>query len=66
MMMLDWDDGLAFTAHCNLKECPKTMEHDKCRITEKFQNAGQNLAWKSSTKKTLDCVSSCDRMVFKW
>lgn len=67
MMLLDWDDGLAFTAHCNLKECPKKMEHDKCRITEKFNiHAGQNLAWKSSTDQSLNCISSCPRMVFKW
>lgn len=66
MMWLDWDDGLAFTAHCNLKECPKKMEHDKCRITEKFKFAGQNLAWQSSTDQSLNCITSSPKMVFRW
>lgn len=66
MMKLEWDESLAFTAHCNLKECPKKMEHDKCRITEKFPKAGQNLAWKGTTEKSFDCIKNCPRMVFKW
>lgn len=37
-----WDDELSYLATLNAKQC--RMEHDKCRNTEEFPYAGQNIA----------------------
>jgi len=65
MLMVEWDEGLEFTAHCNLKNCPAEMEHDKCHITEQFSTSGQNLAW-SWSSATLDCVEDASKRVQAW
>ncbi|XP_065364813.1 antigen 5 like allergen Cul n 1-like [Calliphora vicina] len=43
MATMEWDDELAAIAELNVKQC--TMAHDKCRNTDAFSYAGQNLAW---------------------
>ncbi|XP_005186248.1 antigen 5 like allergen Cul n 1-like [Musca domestica] len=45
MATMEWDDELAKVAAYNVLQCK--MSHDKCRNTETFQYAGQNLAWRS-------------------
>ncbi|XP_075157841.1 venom allergen-1-like [Haematobia irritans] len=40
-----WDDELASLAAFNVRQCK--MAHDKCRNTDSFQFAGQNLAYKT-------------------
>lgn len=42
MLTLKWDDELASLASLNVMKCK--MEHDSCRSTAKFKQAGQNLA----------------------
>lgn len=43
MPILRWDDELAYLAELNVQQCQ--MRHDKCRNTDKFKYAGQNLAY---------------------
>ncbi|XP_061388379.1 antigen 5 like allergen Cul n 1-like [Musca vetustissima] len=45
MATMEWDDELAAVAAYNVLQCK--MAHDKCRNTETFKYAGQNLAWRS-------------------
>ncbi|XP_005191013.1 antigen 5 like allergen Cul n 1-like [Musca domestica] len=45
MATMEWDDELADVAAYNVLQCK--MSHDKCRNTETFKYAGQNLAWRS-------------------
>lgn len=40
-----WDDELAYLAYFNAKKC--SFGHDKCRKTNMFQSAGQNIAGSS-------------------
>ena len=42
MATLEWDDELAQLAELNVKTC--VFKHDKCRNTDLFRYAGQNLA----------------------
>ncbi|XP_053689096.1 antigen 5 like allergen Cul n 1-like [Sabethes cyaneus] len=51
MPKLKWNDELAKLAELNVKQCE--MEHDRCRSTVKFKNAGQNIYYSSwSVKRT--------------
>ncbi|XP_065362988.1 antigen 5 like allergen Cul n 1-like [Calliphora vicina] len=43
MATMEWDDELAAIAELNVKQCQ--MNHDRCRNTDAFKYAGQNLAW---------------------
>ncbi|XP_037818682.1 antigen 5 like allergen Cul n 1-like [Lucilia sericata] len=43
MATMEWDDELAAIAALNVKQCQ--MNHDRCRNTDAFKYAGQNLAW---------------------
>ncbi|XP_073831638.1 venom allergen-1-like [Musca autumnalis] len=45
MATMEWDDELAEIASYNVLQC--YMEHDKCRNTDNYRYAGQNLAWRS-------------------
>ncbi|XP_075156022.1 venom allergen-1-like [Haematobia irritans] len=45
MATMQWDDELASLAALNVHQCK--MLHDKCRNTDSFKYAGQNLAWRS-------------------
>ncbi|ENN71666.1 venom allergen 5 [Dendroctonus ponderosae] len=63
MMVVEWDDDLAFTASCNLKTCPSSMEHDTCHITPNFMTSGQNLAWAAGVT---DCSEQSLKMVHNW
>ncbi|XP_011295896.2 antigen 5 like allergen Cul n 1-like [Musca domestica] len=47
MATMKWDAELAKIASYNVRQCK--MEHDKCRNTQKYKFAGQNLAWRSYT-----------------
>lgn len=47
---IKWDDDLAKVAEYHVKNCK--FAHDKCRATEKYHSAGQNLAYTSSIPKT--------------
>ena len=47
MATMEWDDELAQLAALNVKQCK--MAHDKCRNTDAFSYAGQNLAWMGFT-----------------
>lgn len=47
MATMQWDDELASVATFNVLQCK--MQHDKCRNTNTFLYAGQNLAWRSYT-----------------
>lgn len=63
MLAVQWDNDLAFTASCNLKTCPSSMEHDQCHITPTFKTSGQNLAWASGVP---DCMEQSLKMVQSW
>ncbi|ALC49419.1 Ag5r [Drosophila busckii] len=43
MATMRWNDELAYLASLNVRSCE--MKHDKCRKTDAFDYAGQNLAW---------------------
>ncbi|CAG9802164.1 unnamed protein product [Chironomus riparius] len=47
MVTMKWNDELAYLANLNALGCD--FEHDKCRNTDDFAYAGQNLAVRSST-----------------
>nr|XP_019543572.2 venom allergen 5-like [Aedes albopictus] len=49
MPELKWDDELAKLAEHNVKQC--TMNHDRCRSTLKFPDAGQNIYYSSWSQK---------------
>lgn len=49
MSVLKWDDELAKLAELNVKQC--TMNHDQCRSTLKFKDAGQNIFYTSWSQK---------------
>ncbi|CAG9855768.1 unnamed protein product [Phyllotreta striolata] len=51
MNALSYDKGLEFTASCNANMCK--FQHDKCRATKKFPNAGQNLFYASGNQSEL-------------
>lgn len=46
---IKWDNDLATVAEFHVKNCK--FAHDKCRATEKYHSAGQNLASTSSSNK---------------
>lgn len=46
---IKWDNDLATVAEFHVKNCK--MVHDKCRATEKYNSAGQNLAYTASSAK---------------
>lgn len=50
--VLKWNDELAKLAELNVKQCE--MEHDKCRSTAKFKDAGQNIYYSSWSEKRKD------------
>lgn len=60
---MTWNNELAFLASLNTKQCQ--MKHDKCRNTEKFQFAGQNLAIRSTTG-FLPTEMIIDRTLMSW
>ncbi|KAG5669801.1 hypothetical protein PVAND_000094 [Polypedilum vanderplanki] len=47
MMTLRWDNELAYLAALNVRQCK--MQHDRCRSTQKYKYAGQNLYWSGSS-----------------
>lgn len=49
MSELKWDSELAKLAEYNVKQC--TMNHDRCRSTAKFKDAGQNIYYSSWSQK---------------
>lgn len=42
-----WDDELAYLAYLNSKRCWAEIGHDRCRKTNMFPSAGQNIAGSS-------------------
>ncbi|XP_019891672.2 venom allergen 5-like [Musca domestica] len=46
MRELIWDNELMYVAHIHTAQT--RMGHDKCRATQRFPNAGQNLGWKGT------------------
>ncbi|XP_075151229.1 antigen 5 like allergen Cul n 1-like [Haematobia irritans] len=46
MRELIWDNELMYVAHIHTTQT--RMGHDKCRNTQRFLNAGQNLGWKGT------------------
>ncbi|XP_070497993.1 venom allergen-1-like [Chironomus tepperi] len=64
MNVLKWDPELAALAEFNVKQCE--IKHDKCRATEKYPRAGQNLFWKASTGSFKDVNSVLNAAVKSW
>uniref|UniRef100_A0A1B0A680 SCP domain-containing protein n=1 Tax=Glossina pallidipes TaxID=7398 RepID=A0A1B0A680_GLOPL len=52
MPVLHWDWDLALTAEYNVRTC--VFAHDKCRSTERFHFAGQNIYWSQTSRLNLD------------
>uniref|UniRef100_A0A1A9VY32 SCP domain-containing protein n=1 Tax=Glossina austeni TaxID=7395 RepID=A0A1A9VY32_GLOAU len=52
MPVLHWDWDLALTAEYNVRTC--VFAHDKCRSTERFHFAGQNIYWSQTRQLNLD------------
>lgn len=63
MAKMQWNSQLAQHAELNTKQC--AMKHDKCRSTNQFHYAGQNLYLVSSTG-TLNVTSTVVNAVHGW
>lgn len=73
MMAFSYDMSLEYTAICHVNGCK--MEHDQCRGSKKFPEAGQNLAMRGRfssnpfSKETMDEALSKDKfqeLVSNW
>lgn len=64
MPVLRWDDELAYLAELNVKQCE--MNHDRCRNTDKFKAAGQNLAIQTTTGKPEENGKIIKKLINKW
>jgi len=59
MRVMYWDKELAFLAEMHVHNCK--FQHDECRATENYPNAGQNIAIYSSSKE----IEYFDRTLMK-
>lgn len=64
MATMVWDDELAKIAALNVKTCK--FEHDKCRNTDRYKTAGQNLASISQSKSSNDIKAVLNKSVQMW
>lgn len=65
MSELKWDSESAKLAEYNVKQC--TMEHDRCRSTSKFKDAGQNIYYSSwSAKRSKDKTKLIGEAIQAW
>ncbi|XP_055537839.1 antigen 5 like allergen Cul n 1-like [Wyeomyia smithii] len=64
MPLLKWNNELAKLAELNVKQCE--MEHDKCRSTAKFKNAGQNIYYSSWSAKRSNKTKLIEEAIQAW
>lgn len=65
MSVLKWDPELAKLAEWNVKQCD--MNHDRCRSTVKFKDAGQNIYYSSwSAKRPKDKTKLIEEAIQAW
>ncbi|XP_063697474.1 antigen 5 like allergen Cul n 1-like [Culicoides brevitarsis] len=64
MPEMTWDDELAFIASKNAMNC--NFDHDKCRSTRRFKQAGQNLAVKWLSGQTMDDKTFVENAIDSW
>ncbi|KFB42353.1 AGAP006417-PA-like protein [Anopheles sinensis] len=64
MATIQWDNELASQAGHNARSC--TFAHDRCRNTEAFRWAGQNLAIKQFYGQTFTIEALIDEFVTMW
>lgn len=65
MSELKWDNELAKLAAYNVKQC--SMNHDRCRSTAKFRDAGQNIYYSSwSQKRSSDKTQLIKEAIQAW
>ncbi|EAT45673.1 AAEL003053-PB [Aedes aegypti] len=65
MSELKWDSELEKLAEYNVKQC--TMNHDRCRSTDKFHDAGQNIYYSSwSQKRSSDKTNLIEEAIQAW
>lgn len=64
MLEMDWDEDLTTLAEIHVRHC--NMKHDKCRSTEKFPGAGQNLGYTCSSRKNRSIKFCVNRIIESW
>ncbi|XP_053684093.1 antigen 5 like allergen Cul n 1-like [Sabethes cyaneus] len=64
MATLLWDDELAQLAAINARTC--RFGHDRCRSTDKFQYAGQNIAWTAFMGYDFTPESRMENFTLSW
>nr|AAL76009.1 putative secreted protein [Aedes aegypti] len=65
MSELKWDSELEKLAEYNVRQC--TMNHDRCRSTDKFHDAGQNIYYSSwSQKRSSDKTNLIGEAIQAW
>lgn len=64
MQEMGWDKNLTTLAAIHVRHC--NMQHDGCRATDKYPNAGQNLGSTCSTKKNRSIKFCVDRIIEGW